>query len=394
MAGTATAVIALTWLLAVAVQFEQALLRWRAERLMADMHRIRLYQSTWADAQKLIHRWGAWGHYDGTCTAEDCRYNISIKDALSEMRETMPAPFWWLIPHHAYLIYRVSGGRFAWVQAGFRVHNGTTWRTYSGAVVDARIGWSNWEEEGLALMAIARSAHALRGTKHTGWVAGSDDDLAEHPYHKAGRPGGCTSCEMAKVTYSTHTPPAEIKNLTTYDFSCFTRFWGCANVDELLPAAKPWFLYGHNQELYEQDLKKPSPRACDIPLWAQARDAGTVLVVDVLSVSQTQESYGPREVANVRVVEILKGDPPWPIGTELSATPYGGQCSSPPFESAEHFRPGHRYVIFPDERFYGQLEFWGDPRKIVMSRCGVRDDTAATRAELTEGFAQNDNLGD
>jgi hypothetical protein len=32
------------------------------------MHQIRLYQSTWADALRLMHRWGSWGHYDGTCT--------------------------------------------------------------------------------------------------------------------------------------------------------------------------------------------------------------------------------------------------------------------------------------------------------------------------------------
>lgn len=57
-----------------AVQFQQWMLRWRAERLMADMHQIRLYQSTWADAQRLMYKWGAWGHYDGSCTAVECRY--------------------------------------------------------------------------------------------------------------------------------------------------------------------------------------------------------------------------------------------------------------------------------------------------------------------------------
>ena len=55
-------------LIIAAVQGQQYLLRWRAERLMADMHRIRLYQSTWADAENLMHRWGAWGHFEGTCT--------------------------------------------------------------------------------------------------------------------------------------------------------------------------------------------------------------------------------------------------------------------------------------------------------------------------------------
>ena len=54
--------LVLVMLAFVLVQFQQNLLRWRGERLMADMHRIRLYQSNWADAQRLMHRWGEWGH--------------------------------------------------------------------------------------------------------------------------------------------------------------------------------------------------------------------------------------------------------------------------------------------------------------------------------------------
>jgi len=42
------------------------------------MHRIRLYQSNWADAQSLMHRWGEWGHYDGQCTPEACLYQIVL----------------------------------------------------------------------------------------------------------------------------------------------------------------------------------------------------------------------------------------------------------------------------------------------------------------------------
>ena len=55
------------YLEAVSAATESAL-RWRAEQLLADMHQIRLYQTTWADAQRLMHHWGAWGQYDGPCT--------------------------------------------------------------------------------------------------------------------------------------------------------------------------------------------------------------------------------------------------------------------------------------------------------------------------------------
>ena len=55
------AVLSLVMLAFLLVQFQQNLLRWRAERLMADMHRIRLYQSNWDDAQRLMSRLGCVG---------------------------------------------------------------------------------------------------------------------------------------------------------------------------------------------------------------------------------------------------------------------------------------------------------------------------------------------
>ena len=73
-------VLSLVLIAFLAVQTQQRMLRWRAERLLADMHQIRLYQSTWADAQRLMHRWGTWGHYNGSCTSESCTYNISLSN--------------------------------------------------------------------------------------------------------------------------------------------------------------------------------------------------------------------------------------------------------------------------------------------------------------------------
>jgi hypothetical protein len=71
-------VISLVLLTFLAVQIQQRTLRWRAERLSADMHQLYLYQSTWADAQRLMNRWGAWGYYDGSCTAASCKYEITM----------------------------------------------------------------------------------------------------------------------------------------------------------------------------------------------------------------------------------------------------------------------------------------------------------------------------
>ena len=78
-------VLALVAGLAVFVQIQQRILRWRAERLLADIRELQSHKSTWADAQKIMTRWGAWGSYEGSCTAEKCEYRIIIVDTLSTL---------------------------------------------------------------------------------------------------------------------------------------------------------------------------------------------------------------------------------------------------------------------------------------------------------------------
>ena len=79
------------------------------------------------------------------------------------------------------------------------------------------------------------------------------------------------NCQMGIAYYSTHTPPSEIMRLTSYDFSCFTRFIPCARVEDLLPVSKEWHLYDSEYEsgptvpvpkerpLTEYSMTKPPP---------------------------------------------------------------------------------------------------------------------------------------
>src|SRR5216683_6968530 len=133
-------VVSLVLITFLAVQIQQRMLRWHAERLLADMHQIRLYESTWADAQRLMHRWGAWGHYDGSCTAESCKYEISMND-LAFYDPQIPRHAWvdWLLLHDRFNLYYWFGGRPAGFEASFTVRDGTIWRESSGVgVVVAR----------------------------------------------------------------------------------------------------------------------------------------------------------------------------------------------------------------------------------------------------------------
>jgi hypothetical protein len=392
--------LVLAMLAFVFVQFQQRMLRWRAERLMADTHRIRLYESNWTDSQRLMSRWGAWGHYDGSCTAKDCRYSIQLSDWSTRARDIFrPEMFELLIRLKAFSLYRWFGGRYFRITFTFVVHDGTIWRTGIYTIVEVPPKLFHSEDDDYALMVGATSRQSLHDGEGGGHVLGSDEDLAQHPYYTAGRPGGCTSCMMVAISYSTHTPQAEVERLTSFDLSCLTRFFFCKMPEDLLPAAREWHIY-HDDEIYaiDQQFKSMPPRACDIPLWALARDSGTVLVVDGISVSQ--EEYGglSYEWAAVKVVSFLKGAKRWPVGSMIKVLPFGGQMASPPFQLAERLAPGKRYVILPSEGLYGKPELYGplsdtthEPQ-IGLPRCGVQEDTPEVRRELEKGFAQNDDL--
>lgn len=204
---------------------------------------------------------------------------------------------------------------------------------------------------------------------------------------------------MVGVTYSTHTPQAEIERLTSFDMSCLTRFISCKLPEDLLPAAKYWRIY-HDDEQYaiDQQSKSMPPKPCDIPLWALGRDSGTVLVVDTVSTSQEEHDGFSVEWTSAKVVAFLKGVPIWPVGSMIKIRPFGGQTAFPPFELEEHLAPGRRYVIMPFEDFYGKPYAYvpaNDARKvpeISLPRCGAQNDTSEVRRELEKGFAQNDNL--
>ena len=206
------------------------------------------------------------------------------------------------------------------------------------------------------------------------------------------------NCQFGVVYYSTHTPPAEIERLTSYDFSCFTRFNPCTHIEDLLPAAKEWHLYDNAYESSPTVTKPgPLPPPCSyIPVWAQARDARYVLAVEALStkISKGHENYGGdyhREVTKVRVVSSLKEPAPWLSGAIVSADLFSwDNAASPPSED-EHLLPGRRYIVFPvgnDDRSHHVTK----DSPLMFERCGVQEDTPEIRRDLEKGFAQNDTL--
>jgi hypothetical protein len=397
-------VLSLVLVTFLTVQIQLRISRWRAERLSADMHQIRLYQSTWADAQRLMDRWGAWGNYDGSCTAASCQYAIGM-GTIRYQNPHAPRRAWveWFSGHDRLNLYQWLGGRDVVFYASFTVHDGTIWRTGSGIAVDVPTRRMRRENDWPWSLSIsATSRQRLHRTIEDPFSSMySDDELAKHPYYKVWRPDGCASlCQIVVAYYSTHTPPAEIERLTSYNFSCFTRFNPCARIVDLLPAAEEWHLYDNEYESSptvrippprpKPSYVMPIPPPCSkIPVWAMARDARYVLSVEALSAKIVKNYY--REVAKVRVVSSLKGPAPWLPGAIVSThLPHWLNDASPSSED-ENVVPGRRYIVFAignDVRNHILTE----DSPIMFERCGVQEDTPEIRRELEKGFAQNDTL--
>lgn len=403
---TVVAVLTCLLCLAVFLKGQQLLLRWRAERLLKDMQAIELHKTGWNQAQRLMWRWGAWGHYDGTCTEQACKYWIFLDnwDQISAFSK-LPIPQPLISEILDSPIGNWTGGRTARIYAGFIVQDGTVWRTQLGFMVNVPPHIASKDDDygyGLIVRAQSRSSlNRLAYTKRDHWILGNDEQLAEHPYYKAGRPGGCEICMLAEVTYSITTPQSEIRRLTDFNLSCITRWLPCTRIEDLLPAARPWHLYHLEVDSPEPELKKERATPCGTPVWALGRDAITVYAVDVLSAVTEKSKYDgqPYEVAQIRLIEALKGETPWPSGTVLKAYPYAGEFVNPPFHIPESLTPGKKYLVlvvypFPnyDAKHPEPPEAAKEGPYIKLNRCGVLADTPRNRAELKHGFAMNDDL--
>jgi hypothetical protein len=383
------------------VQTQQYLLRYRATHLLADFQALRLKQSTWADAQRLMSRWGAFGHYQGICQAEACTYFITLEDKGSTINSRLSDYMEARLPQ-SYSgitfsrIYRVLGGRYARMRVGILVENGVVQRDSIGILVSVPQSdfWCEWNcLGGDGLLLSARASQSLKGSRaEMPWILGDNEQLGRHPNYKAGKPDGCEGCMAGEVTFTPYASQAEIITLTSYNLDCLTRhFPPCRTLPDVLPIARTWKLYPQAEGVAEPPRPTGPPMPCDLPVSALGRDATSVLEIKVVSIGAQKEppdSLYPSgrtfETAKVQILSELKGAKSWPLNVTTDAVPYAYDVNYPE-KAAEHFEVGKRYLVLLDSE--------NQPETLLsIPRCGVFPDTPEVRAELAKGFAQNDVL--
>ena len=372
----------------VVLRVETYRFRRQAERLMADVQALKLRQSNWLEAERLITRWGKYGHYEGHCDASFCRYSIDLESPGMALGN---AGFWRYLNNRfvrlvAPFIFDYSGGRLATLLTTFVVQDSVVLRKSAVFIYDVPSTPSG--SSGYSLIATSRATSRLTSG---GWPLIGSEQLAEHPFYAVTRPGGCSFCLMANVTFTPDTPDPEMRRLTTFNLNCITRLRPCRYLEDIYPAAEDWHLYDGtlggrpsppNQVRTEN---VPLPLACGVPLFARGREAGQILSVTALSESQEgQPGEVIEEKASVRLSGVLKGETEYKPGELISVTSRSDSRYSPN-EIETPLTPGKQFLLLTVYR-----EDKSHP--LELERCLVLPDTPEVRKQLEAGMAQNDSL--
>jgi hypothetical protein len=332
-------VLALVASLAVFVQIQQRILRWRTERLLADMRELQSHTSTWADAQKIMTKWGAWGSYEGSCTHERCTYSITIVDTLSTLVWTNVDRY--PILRTLSLLRSFMGEKDAYIVATLDIKNG---------IVEK----SSYQ---LAFGELFARANAVN--EFDPQFAG--DQRMLHPEYWVGKNGGCTGCIKFETGYTPLAGKEKIRELTDFNFSCITRWSPCATEAEIMPTA--WKLY--QKELPGKDARMNALMECKVPLEFYGREDDNVAIANVISRHGPMASDGSTDwSARLRIIRNLKGEMLWPHNKILTASESGGDEEIHGWGSTDMLA-GNRYIIF------GEFQEYRTKKVLVLDSCGV-----------------------
>ena len=359
----------------------------QAERLMADIRALKLRQSNWLEAERLISRWGKFGNYKGHCDASFCRYSIGLYSPAITLGQAFPMAPANLNNHFVYqtaslisTLWEYLGVRLVTVRATFVVQDSVVLRKSAVFIYGVPLTFSG--SSGYSLIATSRATSRLTSG---GWPLIGSEQLADHPFYAVTRPGGCSFCLMVDVTFTRDTPDPEMRRLTTFNLSCITRLRPRRYLEDIYPSAQDRHLYDRPSPPNQVHTEHaPLPLACRVPLFARGREASQVLSVTALSESQERQPGEVLEKATVRLNGVLKGETEYKPG-ELIAVTSRSDGSYSPNEIEIPLNPGKQFLLLTVYR-----EDKSPP--LELERCLVLPDTPETRNQLEAGVAQNDRL--
>jgi hypothetical protein len=225
-------ILGVSWISGEAAQL---LLRWRGQRLLADIRTLDAGRSSWSDTQPIMKRWDSWSVPKGACSEEDCTYQIDLVQTLPSLLVGNPnggSKNW---------IARVidhTGLRSSAVRAGFKVQHGIVITRWFGEQVTPPV--RDWGvPDGYVPYVSVSSAESTLFHQ-----INQDQRLLQPNRLAQGK------AFYIAVTFSPDEDPAEQTALMDFNFSCITRFKPCESEGQILPEAlRTW---------QERELSGPS----------------------------------------------------------------------------------------------------------------------------------------
>ena len=369
-------------------ELRQRILVYRAESLLSDLHSLRLHKSTWEDAERLMTRWGRWGHYEGSCTSQDCLYVITLHDLTAPVNNNVaewPSRATYLLAAFR-LLPRQWGGGLRLMQTMFLVQNGIVVR--SGISIDMTP--SPFAKGAQSTCCGSELIMSVRNQASLGLPESWEEDQRNrHPDYKIWRPGGCTFCLMGRVTYADSISSEDAAALSDFQLSCATRWSSCLTLEELDPAAHAWHLYESPWgDPPEKTTSRPMPLGCTVPAYALGRDAVGIVSVEALEdgISLGEDADGTaHESSRVRFIAELKGDSPWRTDSILKVLSRGT-----PFDDKMR-RPAH---LVKNQRYFLMLGK-DDPANgdyVALGNCGITAEDIASDQEVRRGITSDDRI--
>ncbi|HXM69052.1 MAG TPA: hypothetical protein VN911_20160 [Candidatus Acidoferrum sp.] len=195
-------------------------MRRRAERLLADIRSLEIHRHTFSDVQNLKRKWKSRAHFEGNCTEDSCRVEISWDDFYFRHIE-------FLSRHNVSHLFMLAGGRPQQIRAQVRMDKGFV----SGKGFHAVVGvpaYRWWPD--YALLADAYSVPSF---------AENYRRPATHPHYAVGRPGGCDGpCRGVHFIFDPSVDSGTINRFMQFDLSCLTRWiHACRTEGDIMPNA-------------------------------------------------------------------------------------------------------------------------------------------------------------
>jgi hypothetical protein len=210
-------VLSVAW---ISCEAAQLLLRWRAQKLHADIASLQAGRSTWSDAQPMMEKWKSLGAAKGPCTPAACTYQVDIIQTLPPFMVGNPAPG---ARNYIPRLTDHIGLRSAAARGGFTVEHGVVVFRWFGVQVTPPV--SNWRDSGGYIPYVsASSAQTSQFRERAG------DQRLLHPNRMVQHKDSYVA-----VTFSSGEDSTVQSALMDFQFSCITRFRPCETEADLLP---------------------------------------------------------------------------------------------------------------------------------------------------------------